>query len=363
MVDSYVSDVHGWTYDSQAFIAYASPGPFKLVDNFLSATTENVMFGGAGGYTNAVQPADIEIRNNHFWKDPAWLPRTLGSTAQWTVKNNLECKSCLRMVVTGNVLENAWQSADQQGENVVLTPRTNQSGYTAVDDDIDIENNTLKNANWGFSIIGYDNNCQPPACTIQGEVKRVVIKNNLILLRDPSDQASFHPLGFSMGHRMDGMLIQHNTIVGINNSQPWASFYFNDAVTPDHPTNLWILDNVMSHQPSGDGGRQGQNALDTYMPLPGPDGARFVGNVMFVPPADKVATWPLHNYATTVPVTFAAMSTGNYQLVSPTWTDTSDGYISGVNTNALPPDVSLGGLKPPICWPSPAACSAGSGSH
>jgi hypothetical protein len=328
MVDSYVSDIHGWTNDSQAFIAFAAPGPFKLVDNFLSATTEEVLFGGAGGYSNTMQPTDIEIRNNHFWKDPAWEPMTTGTSQQWVVKNGLECKSCRRMVVTDNLFENVWTGSDQIGENIVLTPRTNQSGYTAVDDDIDIENNTMKNANMGFLISGYDNNCVAPACTVQGESKRIVIKNNLIVTRDPADVASYHPEGFQIGKQIDSLLIQHNTVTGINGTQPWGSIYFTISGQTAYAasSNVYIYDNVFPNQVTGDGGWKGQQALDTYIPIPSPDGSRFFGNVMFVPPTEKLnTTWPVHNYATTVPITLD----GTYQLVTPLWTDTSDGAIAG----------------------------------
>ena len=102
IVDSDIQDIHGWTYDSQAFASWASPGPFKLVNNFLSASSEDVMFGGAGGYSNPYVPSDIEIRHNHFWKDPGWEPMTSGTRPwEWSIKNNLECKSCLRILVTG----------------------------------------------------------------------------------------------------------------------------------------------------------------------------------------------------------------------------------------------------------------------
>jgi hypothetical protein len=71
VVDSDIRDIHGQTNDSQAFLAFGSPGPFKVVNNFLSSSSEDVMFGGAGGYENPNVPSDIEIRKNHFWKDPA----------------------------------------------------------------------------------------------------------------------------------------------------------------------------------------------------------------------------------------------------------------------------------------------------
>jgi len=58
------------------------------------------------------------------------------------------------------------------------------------------------------------------------------------------------------------------------------------------------------------------------MPLLAPDSDRFIGNVMFVPPGDQLATWPAHNDATPVPLVFANPVNGNYELVSPYWTDT-----------------------------------------
>jgi hypothetical protein len=131
------------------------------------------------------------------------------------------------------------------------------------------------------------------------------------------------------------MLIQHNTVQGINGSQSWASLYFSNAVAPDHPTNVWILDNALGRQPTGDGGFQGQAALDKYVPLPSPDSLRFAGNAMFAPSGDRVATWPPHNYATTVSFIFSDVSRGNYQLVTPAWTDTSDGKIAGVDMSAI----------------------------
>lgn len=337
IVDSDIRDIHGWTNDSQDFIGFASKGPFKIVNNYLSSSTEEVMFGGAGGYNNPYVPSDIEVRHNHFYKPPSWEPRTMAPGQQWIVKNNFECKACLRAVVTGNVMENAWYSGDQVGSNVLLTPRTATSGYNSVVDDITIQNNIFQNANYGFTISGYDDSCSG-SCTNIGETRRVVISNNLILTRNANDVGGYHPLGFQMGIKnLSSVLIQHDTVQGINGTQSWSSIYFNSltCTSVNSPRNVYIWDNALSRQPTGDCAFQGQRALDTYMPSPAPDSSRFSGNVMFVPSDDNVATWPLHNYATAVPFTFANISTGNYQLVSPNWTDTSDGQVSGVDMTAL----------------------------
>ena len=124
----------------------------------------------------------------------------------------------------------------------------------------------------------------------------------------------------------------------MNRSQAWEAIYFNQGRCPtmvDQPTNIWILDNVLNRQTTGDCAVRGQQALDAYMPLPAPDSSRYIGNVMFVPTGDAVATWPAHNDATTTPLVFADPTNGNYELVSPYWTDTSDGKLSGVDMNAL----------------------------
>src|SRR5580700_9750613 len=113
VIDSYISDIHQSTNDSQAVLAYYSPGPIKIVNNFLSATGEDVMFGGAGGLSNPWVPSDVEIRGNHFFKDPAWAAPgvTLPPNNKWAVKNNLEFKSARRVLVDSNLIENVWPSA------------------------------------------------------------------------------------------------------------------------------------------------------------------------------------------------------------------------------------------------------------
>ncbi len=65
VVDSYISDIHMAGTDTQAVLAYYTPGPIKLVNNHLEAAGENVMFGGAGGANNPYVPSDIEMRNNY----------------------------------------------------------------------------------------------------------------------------------------------------------------------------------------------------------------------------------------------------------------------------------------------------------
>ncbi|HET9528885.1 MAG TPA: hypothetical protein VFQ92_00925, partial [Blastocatellia bacterium] len=45
IIDSYISDIHGYGTDTQAICGWNGPGPFKIVNNYLEAAGENIMFG------------------------------------------------------------------------------------------------------------------------------------------------------------------------------------------------------------------------------------------------------------------------------------------------------------------------------
>jgi hypothetical protein len=347
VIDSYISDIHMSTYDSQAIAAYYSPGPIKIVNNFLSATGEDVMFGGAGGLSNPWVAADIEIRNNHFFKPMSWdaVGVTIPPGNKWAVKNNLELKSAKRVLVDGNTLENVWVSA-QMGDSIVLTPRTNQSGLLAVVDDITISNNILKNVSTGFELTAFDDSCLPAnGCTNPGEAKRVVFYNNLIMLGDTTQ------LGYTSGYAFGGLIFQgvsdfafqHNTIIPPPNlGYCKASIYVESGPVKTPPVsvthNVWILDNAFCRQINGPQGWIGQFSyvLSDYMGDPSPVNPRLLGNVFYAPTGDKVYPYPPHNFISTVPFVYVNPSAGNYQLSLPNWTDTSDGKVSGVNSANLP---------------------------
>ncbi len=132
-VDSYFSDFHcvsvsGACTDSQAIAGGAGDlpmGPFKIVNNFLEASGENIIFGGAAATQT---PADIEIRHNHFFKPLIWMPGQPGfvggtSGRPFIVKNLFEMKNVQRVLFEGNLLDNSWGGVGQAGFAIVFTPR------------------------------------------------------------------------------------------------------------------------------------------------------------------------------------------------------------------------------------------------
>jgi hypothetical protein len=137
IVDSYFSDFHciarsGSCTDAQAVNGGTGDtpgGPYKILNNFLEASGENILLGGAAGSTT---PADIEIRHNHFFKPLLWKPGQPGFVGGYTgdpfiVKNHFELKNAQRVLLEGNLLENCWGGFSQAGFSILLTPG-NQGG-------------------------------------------------------------------------------------------------------------------------------------------------------------------------------------------------------------------------------------------
>src|SRR5207302_1285194 len=110
--------------DAQAIASWSGTGPFKIVNNYLEASGENVMFGGDGPSILNLVPADIEVRGNYFFKPLTWKvgdPSYAG--VAWTVKNLFELKNAQRVLLDGNIFEHNWVGADQHGAAVLFTVR------------------------------------------------------------------------------------------------------------------------------------------------------------------------------------------------------------------------------------------------
>ena len=128
VIDSYISDVHskvsGYGADSAAIGSITGTGPVKIVDNFLEAAGENVLWGGG---TSATNVTDVEMRRNHLFKPFTWwkLSPTYFGTL-FVTKNLFESKTGVRQFVEGNIFENNWAMA-QKGTGILFTPK-NQYG-------------------------------------------------------------------------------------------------------------------------------------------------------------------------------------------------------------------------------------------
>jgi hypothetical protein len=140
VIDSYFSDFHciavtGTCTDAHDIgggTSNTQDGPFKIQNNFLEASGQSILFGG-GAATRT--PTDISILNNHMWKPWQWMlgnPQFIGGTngQPFIVKNHLELKNAVRVLIDSNLMENVWGGFSQRGYSILLTPKNQQQGTT-----------------------------------------------------------------------------------------------------------------------------------------------------------------------------------------------------------------------------------------
>jgi len=268
VLDSYLADGHAQGFDAQAAGGWNGPGPFKIVNNYLEGSGENVMFGGADPHIPDLVPSDIEFRHNHCFKPLSWKiddPSYAG--IPWAVKNLFELKNARRVLVEGNVFENNWAHA-QNGTAILFTVR-NQDGkapWCAVQD-VTMVNNVVRNSPTGFVVMGEDspNQSQPS--------QRFLIRNNLF--------ERIERMAFYITSAADDVEIDHNTFVPTN----YMAFCMTGLAGHDasgkvkgKPCNRFKLtNNIMGFGLYGPGIDGGQNTFAEAFPDLTWDKNLFVG--------------------------------------------------------------------------------------
>ena len=188
---SYIANIWRSGQDSQAFCAWDGAGPYTIVDNYLEAASENVMFGGADSKAPDRVPSDILVEGNYFTKRLEW------KGAGVAVKNLFELKSARRITIRGNLFERNWTDA-QTGFGILLKA-VNQDGTApwSLLEDVLFEQNVVRDTENGFNILGYDY-AHP-----SGRVTRITIRNNLLVTPG---------VAFQIGGETGDLTIDHNTV-------------------------------------------------------------------------------------------------------------------------------------------------------
>ena len=141
MVDSYCNNFYfisviGTGTDSKCIaggantISSTTETGMKLVNNFIEASGENILFGGAA--SNTVW-GDGEIRLNLFFKPLQWNPSDPSynggiSGNALIVKNSTEFKNGQRILYEGNQIINSWGGFSQIGHAFLITPVNQNNG-------------------------------------------------------------------------------------------------------------------------------------------------------------------------------------------------------------------------------------------
>jgi len=243
VINSYFENYHSTQFDAQAIVAWNTPGPLKIVNNYLEGSGENVLFGGAAPSIRKVIPSDIEIRLNHFFKPLSWKPDDPSYAGiLWSVKNLLEFKNARRVLVEGNILENNWAQS-QDGFGILLTPR-GQDGLCpwCTVANLTFRYNVFQHSGCGFNIGGEDN-----TATSQPS-QYVSIHDNLMvdingLAWGGADGKLYQLVNGGPGSGLippHDITIDHNTafqtgdavVVGDQLSNPISNFVFTNNIQP-----------------------------------------------------------------------------------------------------------------------------------
>jgi len=140
-IDSYFDDFvcmqAGSCTDSHAMWGGSSTttdNVFKIVNNFIEASGESVIFGGGAATTI---PTNFEIRLNTFFKPRQWNPADpaynggIGGHAM-IVKNLFELKNAAYVLFEGNTLTNNWSGYSQSGQAFTINAKNQGSGSSNV---------------------------------------------------------------------------------------------------------------------------------------------------------------------------------------------------------------------------------------
>jgi len=171
VIHSWISECHEAGADSQAICCWNGPGPFEISDNYLEASGENVMFGGADPSVPGLIPSDITFTQNYCRKPLTWRAPSQ-ARAKWSVKNLFELKNARRVLIDSNVFDNNW--VDAQTGYAVLFKSVDQDGKApwSATTDVTFRRNLVRHASSCVNIEGRDAN------NPSGRTERVLIENN-----------------------------------------------------------------------------------------------------------------------------------------------------------------------------------------
>ncbi len=212
----------GFSYpqqETQAICGWTGTKDVKIINNYIEAGAENLLFGGADPASADLIPADIEIRGNSFYKPAEWKDQT-------TTKCLFELKNARRVEFVGNYLENNWYDSA-----IRITVR-NQDGNAPFStiEDVLIKDNVVSGAGAGVNILGLDDT--HPSQTM----KRLNIVNNLFLhIGEEEWQGGGYFIQISGG---EDILVANNTAFNQGN------------ITTFHgglPRNFLFRDNIVGH--------------------------------------------------------------------------------------------------------------------
>lgn len=259
---SYISDIKSTSQDAQAIAGWSGPGPFRVENNYLEASGENFMLGGAMPGARGLVPSDLVFRRNHVARPAVWR------SEKWVVKNLFELKNARRVLVEGNLFENNWVDG-QPGYAIVFTPRGEGGDAPwATVEDVTFRYNIVRNSSAAFNLLARDSN------GASGTMRRVRIADNLIYAIDRSAWGG-NGTFLQIGEGPSEITVEHNTIIHSGNV---LTAYGGSREAPSEAERFVFRNNLSPHNQNGvigQGLAVGSDSINAYFP-----GAVFLRNAL-----------------------------------------------------------------------------------
>ncbi|MDB5254500.1 MAG: hypothetical protein JWL80_566 [Parcubacteria group bacterium] len=350
VVDSYISNFKTCGFDAQAINGLNSFGPYKIVNNFLEASGENLNFGGGDPAILGAVPSDIEFRHNYLYKPASWrtdatycaLSRSDGQP-WWNVKNLFELKTAQRMLIDGNILDGNW-NANQDGTGVNIKGNNQQDSggagaTTTIVANITFTNNIIRNVGAILKIpsdSGDGENLMIPA-------QKMLFANNLGYNVNTPPYIGDKGSALTLFDSQTDMTFKHNTFIATT-----SGFAIEPAGMPD--SNTRINDNLIAGATYGvkaPGLTEGTQSVGVFT-----GSGTFLNNLI---QSTNNASYPATNVAlaSISSVNFVNLAGQDFRLASnsPGHNTASDGTDIGVNMttlNAKTAGVLTGDFAPPV---------------
>ena len=161
--------------EANAIFSHSGGYEYYIRNNELSASGENLLFGGTDSAMADPNPHDIVVRDNWIHKPTKWFE----ASGDWDsydrkVKNLLECKKAKRIEIYGNHFDGCGEDDDGQFESALVFTVRNQSGSDndATVEDVYVHDNVIKSVGTGVRFLSND-------AGNSESLNRIRIRNNL----------------------------------------------------------------------------------------------------------------------------------------------------------------------------------------
>ncbi len=296
ITNSWIAEVKQAGQDSQAIAGWNGPGPFTITNNYLSASGQGFMLGGADPAIPGLVPTDVRFAGNYVTRPLEWR------NSRWQVKNLLELKNARNVTIEDNLFENNWRGA-QAGHAILFTPR-NQDGQSpwATVEQVRFRRNVVRHVAAAVTVVGRDSPNQ------SGALKGLTIENNLFYDVDGGAWGGNGDF-ILIGDGPSDVVVEHNTVLQTGNV---LSAYGGSPNRPTPIPGFVFRANLVRHNDYGVHGSDhgvGNDTLGAYFP-----GAVFTGNVLAGGPASAYPSGNSFPARSDFEQWFADPARGDYRL-------------------------------------------------